>query len=127
MDGDDVRMIEPSGSARFLVKALLIFVGVLALEADVDRLHRYRTLEHRIERLVHHAHRAAAQFRLDDVAGELCGLHAGAFSARPSPPGRPAPTPDGLPPPARVQAPGPRQALYGTRRGIRARAVRRNG
>ena len=79
VDRDDVRMVETAGGPRLLVEALLVFVGVLALEADVDRLDRDRSLEHGIERLVYHPHGAAAEFRLDQVAAELRGLHAAAL------------------------------------------------
>src|SRR5205807_295907 len=49
-----------------------------ALKRDIDGLHRHRPLEHRVERLVDHAHGAAADLGLDDVAAELGGLAAGA-------------------------------------------------
>src|SRR5207249_1981309 len=60
------------------VEAFLVLVGVLALESDVHGLHGDRSLEHRIERFIDHAHGAAPELRLNDVAAELRGLDAGA-------------------------------------------------
>src|SRR5437762_507178 len=48
VNGDDVRMVEAAGGLGFLVEALLVFVGVFALEGDVHGLDRDRPLEHGI-------------------------------------------------------------------------------
>ena len=69
--GDDVRVVELARGPRLQGEALLVFLAVLDVVGEQDRLQRDHAVERRILGAVHHAHRAAAELADDLVAADL--------------------------------------------------------
>ena len=75
VDGDDVGVVQAACGARLLVETGFVIADAGAFERHVDRLDGDGSLQHRVGRLVHDAHRAATELGLDDVAAELRRFH----------------------------------------------------
>src|SRR5439155_2133438 len=70
---DDVWMVETAGGLGFQHQAFSQAVVVFAAVVHRDGLERYSTANQPVLRLVHHSHRPASQFGLDNVPALKAG------------------------------------------------------
>ncbi len=75
VDRDDVGMIEAPGGLGFAEEPLFECRGLLRRQVEADGLDGHGAIDQRVARLVHDAHRAAAEFPGDFVAAKQIGWH----------------------------------------------------